>query len=182
MWEKPACDIPPRLFVTVINKGPWLANIPCWCEGDELHEPTQCDMLSGSNFRTMSEGVQTTSGSRWKSWLLHRVAELRQREGADLPGTGAGDRRINRAGGRRVHPADGTNGDAAVSPWAARHGDGCCSRLWGRSASVTCCIATFPVPGAAGVPQTKAALFAREGRITLRTVLGKFFCNVGNAG
>jgi CIC family chloride channel protein len=26
------------------------------------------------------------------------------------------------------------------------------------------------------VPQTKAALFAREGRITLRTVLGKFFC------
>jgi CIC family chloride channel protein len=27
-----------------------------------------------------------------------------------------------------------------------------------------------------GVPQTKAALFAREGRITLGTVLGKFFC------
>ena len=26
------------------------------------------------------------------------------------------------------------------------------------------------------MPQTKAALFAREGRITLRTVLGKFFC------
>jgi CIC family chloride channel protein len=26
------------------------------------------------------------------------------------------------------------------------------------------------------VPQTKAALFARDGRITLRTVLGKFFC------
>src|ERR1700726_2302054 len=27
-----------------------------------------------------------------------------------------------------------------------------------------------------GVPQTKAALFAREGRITLGTVVGKFFC------
>src|SRR6185503_1505516 len=27
-----------------------------------------------------------------------------------------------------------------------------------------------------GVPQTKAALFARGGRITMRTVVGKFFC------
>src|SRR6195256_2603696 len=30
-----------------------------------------------------------------------------------------------------------------------------------------------------GVPQTKAALFARGGRISLRTVLGKFFCTSG---
>src|ERR1700722_15541827 len=34
----------------------------------------------------------------------------------------------------------------------------------------------FPEARGSGVPQTKAALFAREGRITLRTVLGKFFC------
>jgi CIC family chloride channel protein len=34
----------------------------------------------------------------------------------------------------------------------------------------------FPNARGSGVPQTKAALFAREGRITLRTVLGKFFC------
>jgi CIC family chloride channel protein len=34
----------------------------------------------------------------------------------------------------------------------------------------------FPGARGSGVPQTKAALFAREGRITLRTVLGKFFC------
>src|ERR1019366_2338189 len=34
----------------------------------------------------------------------------------------------------------------------------------------------FPYARGSGVPQTKAALFAREGRITLRTVLGKFFC------
>jgi CIC family chloride channel protein len=34
----------------------------------------------------------------------------------------------------------------------------------------------FPDARGSGVPQTKAALFAREGRITLRTVLGKFFC------
>jgi CIC family chloride channel protein len=34
----------------------------------------------------------------------------------------------------------------------------------------------FPNARGSGVPQTKAALFAREGRITMRTVLGKFFC------
>jgi CIC family chloride channel protein len=34
----------------------------------------------------------------------------------------------------------------------------------------------FPDARGSGVPQTKAALFARDGHITLRTVLGKFFC------
>ena len=34
----------------------------------------------------------------------------------------------------------------------------------------------FPDARGSGVPQTKAALFARGGRITMRTVLGKFFC------
>src|SRR5690348_5586341 len=34
----------------------------------------------------------------------------------------------------------------------------------------------FPDARGSGVPQTKAALFAREGRITLGTVVGKFFC------
>jgi len=34
----------------------------------------------------------------------------------------------------------------------------------------------FPDARGSGVPQTKAALFARGGRITLGTVLGKFFC------
>ena len=34
----------------------------------------------------------------------------------------------------------------------------------------------FPNARGSGVPQTKAALFASEGRITLRTVFGKFFC------
>jgi CIC family chloride channel protein len=34
----------------------------------------------------------------------------------------------------------------------------------------------FPDARGSGVPQTKAALYANEGRITLRTVLGKFFC------
>jgi chloride channel protein, CIC family len=34
----------------------------------------------------------------------------------------------------------------------------------------------FPQARGSGVPQTKAALFAHGGRITLRTLLGKFFC------
>jgi chloride channel protein, CIC family len=34
----------------------------------------------------------------------------------------------------------------------------------------------FPYARGSGVPQTKAALYAREGYISLRTVLGKFFC------
>ncbi len=34
----------------------------------------------------------------------------------------------------------------------------------------------FPDARGSGVPQTKAALFARDGRITLSTVLGKFCC------
>src|SRR5262249_55519169 len=34
----------------------------------------------------------------------------------------------------------------------------------------------FPDARGSGVPQTKAALYAREKNITLRTVIGKFFC------
>jgi len=34
----------------------------------------------------------------------------------------------------------------------------------------------FPEARGSGVPQTKAALYAREGKITLSTVFGKFFC------
>lgn len=34
----------------------------------------------------------------------------------------------------------------------------------------------FPNARGSGVPQTKAALYARDGVITLRTVIGKFFC------
>jgi len=34
----------------------------------------------------------------------------------------------------------------------------------------------FPYARGSGVPQTKAALFARDGRIELHTVIGKFFC------
>jgi CIC family chloride channel protein len=38
----------------------------------------------------------------------------------------------------------------------------------------------FPFARGSGVPQTKAALFARDGFISLRTVLGKFFCTLAS--
>jgi CIC family chloride channel protein len=34
----------------------------------------------------------------------------------------------------------------------------------------------FPLARGSGIPQTKTALFARDGKITLRTVVGKFLC------
>jgi len=34
----------------------------------------------------------------------------------------------------------------------------------------------FPFARGSGVPQTKTAVFIRDGRISFRTVLGKFFC------
>jgi chloride channel protein, CIC family len=34
----------------------------------------------------------------------------------------------------------------------------------------------FPNARGSGVPQTKAALYAREGRISIKTIFGKFFC------
>jgi CIC family chloride channel protein len=40
----------------------------------------------------------------------------------------------------------------------------------------------FPYARGSGVPQTKAALYAREGKILLRTVLGKFFCTSATLG
>ena len=39
----------------------------------------------------------------------------------------------------------------------------------------------FPDARGSGVPQTKAALYARGGRITLGTVFGKFFCTSRHA-
>lgn len=40
----------------------------------------------------------------------------------------------------------------------------------------------FPNARGSGVPQTKAALYARDGRILLKTVFGKFFCTSATLG
>jgi len=123
----------------------------------------------------MNENIQTMSGSWWRAWLFDRVAKLRQREeqvflvlalviGA-LTGL-AFDPFIllTERMGMRLYPVRGAPWRRLLFPVGGSLGIGYLLYRY------------FPNARGSGVPQTKAALFAREGRITLRTVLGKFFC------
>jgi CIC family chloride channel protein len=122
----------------------------------------------------MSENVQTTSES-WRSWLLDRVAELRQREeqvflvlalviGALTGLAVVAFILLTERMGMRLYPVGGAPWRRLLFPVVGSLGIGYLLYRY------------FPDARGSGVPQTKAALFAREGRITLRTVLGKFFC------
>ncbi len=122
-----------------------------------------------------TQGVEITSRSRWKTSLLDRVAELRQRESqvflvlAMVIGALTGLAVVafillTERMGMRLYPADGAPWRRVLFPVAGSLGIGYLLYRY------------FPYARGSGVPQTKAALFAREGRITLRTVLGKFFC------
>src|ERR1700675_4911079 len=132
-------------------------------------------MLLGGHSREMSEDVQTTSGSWWRTRLLPRVAELRQREGqiflilALVIGALTGLAvvafiMLTERLGMRLYPVGGAPWRRLLFPVVGSLGIGYLLYRY------------FPNARGSGVPQTKAALFAREGRITLRTVLGKFFC------
>jgi CIC family chloride channel protein len=123
----------------------------------------------------MSESVQTTSGSWWRTSLLDRVAELRQREGqvflvlALVIGALTGLAVVafillTERMGMRLYPVGGAPWRRLLFPVVGSLGIGYLLYRY------------FPNARGSGVPQTKAALYAREGRITLRTVLGKFFC------
>jgi len=123
----------------------------------------------------MSEAVQSTIGRKPGSWLSGRVAELRQREGqiflalALVIGALTGlvvvaFIMLTERLGMRLYPVGGAPWRRALFPVAGSLGIGYLLYRY------------FPNARGSGVPQTKAALFAREGRITLRTVLGKFFC------
>jgi CIC family chloride channel protein len=123
----------------------------------------------------MTEPVPTTNTSGWKAWLSDRVGELRQRESqiflvlALVIGALTGlavvafivlTERI----GMRLYPVGGAPWRRLLLPVVGSLGIGYLLYRY------------FPNARGSGVPQTKAALFARDGRITLRTVLGKFFC------
>ncbi len=123
----------------------------------------------------MSESVQSTSGRGWRTWLVDHVAELRQREGqvflalALVIGALTGFAVVafillTERMGMRLYPVGGARWRRLLFPVAGSLGIGYLLYRY------------FPNARGSGVPQTKAALFAREGRITLRTVLGKFFC------
>ena len=123
----------------------------------------------------MSESVQPASGTKSKSWLSDRVAELRQREGqiflalALVIGALTGMAVVafivlTEHMGMRLYPVGGAPWRRVLFPVVGSLGIGYLLYRY------------FPDARGSGVPQTKAALFAREGRITVRTVLGKFFC------
>jgi CIC family chloride channel protein len=117
----------------------------------------------------------TTGASGWRTWLSARVAELRQREGqiflalALLIGALTGLSVVafillTERLGMRIYPVGGAVWRRVLFPIGGSLGIGYLLYRY------------FPDARGSGVPQTKAALFAREGRITLRTVFGKFFC------
>ncbi len=123
----------------------------------------------------MIDSVHSTSRSWWRTWLLVRVTELRQRESqiflvlALVIGALTGLAVVafillTERMGMRLYPVDGAPWRRLVFPVGGSLGIGYLLYRY------------FPDARGSGVPQTKAALFAREGRITLRTVLGKFFC------
>jgi len=132
-------------------------------------------MLLGEHSREMNDDVLTTGGSWWRTRLLPRVAELRQREGqvflilslviGALTGlVVVAFIMLTERLGMRLYPVGGAPWRRPLFPVVGSLGIGYLLYRY------------FPNARGSGVPQTKAALFAREGRITLRTVLGKFFC------
>ena len=123
----------------------------------------------------MSESIPATNKSWLRTWLSDRIAELRQREGqiflvlALVIGALTGLSVVafillTERMGMRLYPVGGAPWRRLLFPVAGSLGIGYLLYRY------------FPNARGSGVPQTKAALYAREGRITLRTVLGKFFC------
>ena len=123
----------------------------------------------------MSESTAVTAVGWWKTPLLHRVAKLQQREdqvflvlalviGALTGLAVVAFILVTERLGMRLYPPGGAPWRRLFLPIAGSLGMGYLLYRY------------FPNARGSGVPQTKAALFARDGYITLRTVLGKFFC------
>ncbi len=123
----------------------------------------------------MAEIADTIKQRGLSRWITSRVAELRQREGqvilvlALVIGASTGLAVVafillTERLGMRLYPMGGAPWRRLLFPIAGSLGIGYLLYRY------------FPNARGSGVPQAKAALFAREGRITMRTVLGKFFC------
>lgn len=117
----------------------------------------------------------TNQNSRWRTPLLHRFERLQQREdqiflvlalviGAVTGLTVVAFIVLTERLGMRLYPAAGSHWRRLLFPIA-----GSLTMGW-------LLYRYFPYARGSGVPQTKAALFAREGQIRLTTVIGKFFC------
>jgi CIC family chloride channel protein len=123
----------------------------------------------------MSENGQKPSGSWWRTPRLHLVAKLQQREdqvflvlalviGALTGLAVVAFILLTERAGMRLYPVGSAPWRRVLFPVAGSLGIGYLLYRY------------FPSARGSGVPQTKAALFAGGGRITLRTVVGKFFC------
>ena len=123
----------------------------------------------------MSENAVTMNRSWWRTPLLNRVARLREREdqvflvlalviGALTGLAVVAFIVVTERLGMRLYPPGSAAWRRVLFPVAGSLGIGYLLFRY------------FPNARGSGVPQTKAALFAREGFISLRTVLGKFFC------
>src|SRR5436189_617897 len=122
----------------------------------------------------MSDGDKR-QGNWWKTLLRQRIADLSQREdqvflvlalviGALTGLAVVAFILVTERLGMRLYPPGGAAWRRLVLPVAGSLGVGYLLAQY------------FPYARGSGVPQTKAALYAREGRITMRTVLGKFLC------
>jgi CIC family chloride channel protein len=123
----------------------------------------------------VTETVSPTTSDGWIARLRHHVTELRQREsqifmvlalviGAVTGAVVVAFILLTERMGMRLYPVGGAPWRRLLFPVVGSLGIGYLLSRY------------FPNARGSGVPQTKAALFARDGRITLRTVLGKFFC------
>src|SRR6266705_3606452 len=123
----------------------------------------------------MSESGRGTSGNWWKTPLLDLLEKVRQREdqvflvlalviGALTGLAVVAFILLTERMGMRLYPV-------GVAPWRR-----VLFPVVGSLGIGYLLYRYFPNARGSGVPQTKAALYAREGRILLRTVLGKFFC------
>src|ERR1022692_3168967 len=123
----------------------------------------------------MNQNIQTKSRSWWQVSLVERMAALRQREsqvflvlslviGAVTGLVVVAFILLTERLGMRLYPVSGAPWRRLLFPVVGSLGIGYLLYRF------------FPGARGSGIPQTRAALFASGGRITLRTVLGKFFC------
>jgi len=123
----------------------------------------------------MNDGGQPASGGWWRTPLLPRVANLKHREdqvflvlalviGALTGLAVVAFILLTQREGVRLYPAGSARWRRVLFP------------VMGSLVIGYLLFRYFPNARGSGVPQTKAALFAGEGRITMRTILGKFFC------
>ncbi|MGD0694654.1 MAG: chloride channel protein [Terriglobia bacterium] len=123
----------------------------------------------------MQEAREQSNAGWWKAPIRHWTLLLHEREeqvflvltlliGALVGATVVAFILLTERFGTRLYPAGGAALRRVLVPVVGSLGMGYLLYRF------------FPDARGSGVPQTKAALFARGGRITLGTVFGKFFC------